>query len=127
MANKSIQMQDGSDYIFPRSIAYQDISNQFTYALSSGEGLIRVLYDPVNKIVKGFFSVNGANAFNTTTAMFTIPSAYRPSANVLWTGMIKTSSDVWGAYNGAVLANGNIVQKYSASATQATGTFEYQI
>lgn len=127
MANKSIQLSNGSDNLYPKSIAYQNISSQFSYALSSGTGYIRVLYDPVNKIVKGSFSVNGANAFGTSTAMFTIPSAYRPSQNVMWAGMIKTSADVWGAYIGNITTSGTIVQSYTTTAIQATGTFEYQL
>lgn len=126
MANKVIQLSDGTDKLYPQG-AVIDISSSITYNLSSGTGTAKGLYEPTTGRVTISFGVLNATNVDTSTYMFTIASAYRPKSNITVPMLTRTTDGAWLAYQGAVLTTGGIQQKLTATATGCYGFFEYII
>ena len=127
MANKSIQMKDGSDNLYPVSIALTDITSQCPCKLPDGDHWVHIDYDNVNRIVKGWFSVLGATAFRTSQAIITIPAAYRPSSDATIPMMVTNASGT-SCYRGTVSSSsGNVYQGLTNTATGVFCVFEYKI
>lgn len=123
---KSIQMNNGTEQLYPVSSVFVDISAQCT-KIGSGDCTARVFCDRVNKIVYGSVSVYNATAFDTGTAIITIPSGYRPKSSFVFPMVCRNSSGTYCVKGTVNASTGAVTQTFTSSALDAYGTFEYQI
>ena len=107
-----------------------DISNKFVKntAISDFSFFVVAYYDDNLKRVFGSISCyTTGTGFSTTTAICTIDSAYRPSAEVGWCGTVRdiTNDDYF--YYGSIKTNGQILQSLSSGCKGLTFSFEYSL
>ena len=129
MANKSIQMKDGSNNLYPVSSVLENISSHFVFQPSSGNGFATVFLDKVNKIVRGHLFAYNIPPVNNSTPIYMIDAGYRPvSGNWGFPAVIMINDKTY-TYNGVIRTDGKVVQSLSSQA-QATGiymSFEYKL
>lgn len=126
MANKSIQMKDGSDNVYPVSTVLENISSHFVFQPSSGDGFATVFLDKVNKIIRGSVFAYNIPPVSNATPIYKIDAGYRPSGNYGYPAIIMINGVSY-TFSGGIYSNGDIRQQLSSAAT-ATGfvmSFEY--
>ena len=88
------------------------------------------IYDALSKTVRINFQVRKSTDIATSDVLFTIPSAYRPSAAVTGSGVVEayvSSAYRTRAYEVTLNTSGEITQGYSNYARSIFGVFEYSL
>ena len=88
------------------------------------------IYDALSKTVRINFQVRKSTDIATSDVLFTIPSAYRPSAAVSGSGVVEayvSSAYRTRAYEVTLNTSGEITQGYSNYARSIFGVFEYSL
>ena len=88
------------------------------------------IYDALSKTVRINFQVRKSTDIATSDVLFTIPSAYRPSAAVSGSGVVEvyvSSAYRTRAYEVTLNTSGEIKQGYSSYARSVFGVFEYSL
>ena len=130
MANKIIQLKDGSDNLYPASPNVVDISSQFTTGAGGGETTIYATYNPMTRIVSVSMALwNCTSNITTSTNLTTAPSGYRPSATINFPMMVyvNTGSGIWITSFGGINSSGQIRQGGSNLCRGCYFTASYQI
>ena len=95
-------------------------------SMSGGES--RGTYSKATGLVSINFYCNSNTDVTTTTALFTIPSAYRPSEDKGGTGILKNSAGTVAATGlRARASSGAIVQLGSGTARSVQGVIQYKL
>lgn len=104
-----------------------DISDKFTYLLTSTQSLAKVFYDPITKMVTGSLVCrNETNPFNTGTTFWTVASGYRPASDLAVPMIVEGQNGNYGLFRGTIYANGNIRQGFTSTAVGAYCFFTYR-
>ena len=109
-----------------------DISSSFvlnTADFSDLQGSCKVYYDEKTKRVWGTISAySTTSTLGLTQAYFNISdSKYRPSSNVVFPMIVKTSGDAISFYSGTIVSAGGIRQNLSSATKGIYSTFEYYL
>lgn len=90
------------------------------------QGTCTGIYDKATGTVRITLSFTATSSVGTSAELFTIPSAYRPSANKTGAGYGKTSSST-GGISIRVDSSGVITQRTMGACTGGFGIIEYEL
>lgn len=93
---------------------------------NTSQGVCTGVYDRASGTVRITLSFTATSSVGTSAELFTIPSAYRPSANKTGAGYGKTSSST-GGMSYRVDSNGVITQRTMGACTGGFGIIEYEL
>ena len=106
-------------------------TTSFSGTVGTGlSGSCNGIYDALSKTVRINFQVRKSTDIATSDVLFTIPSAYRPSAAVSGSGVVEayvSSAYRTRAYEVTLNTSGEITQGYSNYARSIFGVFEYSL
>ncbi len=91
--------------------------------VTSGSG--KGVYDKASKTVRIYLQWNNTTNVSSSATLFTIPSAYRPSATVTGYGIVRTSGDVPLPAAYSVSTSGAVAQTASNAARGGFSMIEY--
>ena len=92
-----------------------------------GTGELKGYYDPRAKTARITGWYRGVTSINTNTAIFIIPSDYRPAATYEGAGMTFSTGNVPSAYTYDVTASGAVRQKLGSTVAGGFFYIEYPV
>lgn len=96
-------------------------------AINSITGELNLVIDKSTNTVRGYGYARRSTDINIATAIFNIPSAYRPSADVKIPMFLYSSSGVNAAYYGVAHPSGDINQLLGSTIREIFTAFEYKL
>lgn len=94
---------------------------------SATDGTFKGMYDPYSGVVTFFYAMRLSENVGMTTALWTVPSEYRPKSNESYCLFAYISSGTPIAYYGTVRTDGAVVQNASQSCRSIIGIGMYKI
>ena len=94
---------------------------------SAVDGTFLGMYNAESGIVTIAFSIRFTSDTPTATALWTIPSEYRPKVSVEYPIIVYNGAGVPITFKGSINTNGSVTQLASGSCRQAFGVATYKI
>ena len=94
---------------------------------SATDGTFIGMYNAKSGIVTIAFSIRLPSETPTATALWTIPSKYRPKLSVSYTIIVYNGAGVPISFNGSINTNGSVTQLATGTCRQAFGVATYNI
>lgn len=94
---------------------------------SATDGTFIGMYNAESGIATIAFSIRTSSDTPTTTALWTIPSEYRPKVAVTYPVFVYNGSGAPTAFRGSINTDGTVTQLATSSCRQAFGVATYKI